>query len=223
MLLLRVLMKTPPSRCRCAFTLLEVLVIVTVGFLMLFALLPVLAQYQLRHRRHDYCAMNLKQIGTAFRVWQGDNNDKLPMDVPVALGGAQEMIATGNVVDCFQVMSNELATPKLLVCSMDQQHVYPTNFGPCLTITNISYFLALHGTQSPPQTILSGDDNLLQNDRLVSPGIINLAISMATWTNARHHGAGNILLMDGSVQTVAQIGFVSSPGTWFATNRIVIP
>jgi len=35
------------------------------------------------------CVNNVKEIDIAFRIWEGDNGDKRPMEVPVALGGAQ--------------------------------------------------------------------------------------------------------------------------------------
>ena len=169
------------------------------------------------------CVNELKQIGVAVRIWEGDNNDKYPMNVPVSLGGAKELIATGNVVACFQVMSNELATPKILVCPADTQSTYATNFERSLTRTNISYFLALDASESDPQAILSGDDNLVLNRRAVASGIVNLGTSPATWTSDRHQGAGYVLIGDGSVQCVKQMGFASSPSTLFATNRIVVP
>ena len=214
-------MKTLVSHRHRAFTVLDALVVVAVVLVLLIVLLPVLAQR--RHPHYINCANNLKQIGMSFRIWQGDNDFKYPMNVPVALGGAREMIATGNVVVCFQVMSNELATPKILTCSEDRQHAHAINFGDGLTPANLSYFLALDASETNPQTILCGDDNLIQNRRPVFPGIVNLSTSPATWTFNRHHGAGNILLGDGSVQPVTQIGFTSSVGTFFATNRIVVP
>ena len=214
-------MKTLVSHRHRAFTMLDALVVVAVVLVLLIVLLPVLAQR--RHPHYINCANNLKQIGMSFRIWQGDNDFKYPMNVPVALGGAREMMATGNVVVCFQVMSNELATPKILTCSEDRQHAHAINFGDGLTPANLSYFAVLDVSETNSQTILSGDDNLIQNRRPVSPGIINLASTPATWTSDRHHGTGNVLLVDGSVQPATQIGPVSSPGTWFATNRIVIP
>jgi len=34
------------------------------------------------------CVNNLKQIGLSFRIWEGDNGDKFPMQVPSQKGGA---------------------------------------------------------------------------------------------------------------------------------------
>lgn len=222
MLLRQVPMKIRDSqRCR-AFTVIEALVVTLVILTLLALLLPGLA---LSHRKVSKlgCANLLKQIGCAFRIWEGDNNDKYPMEVSSAHGGAQELLATGNVAACFQVMSNELTTPKILVCPADTQSTYATNFERSLTRTNISYFLALDASESDPQAILSGDDNLVLNRRAVASGIVNLGTSPATWTSDRHQGAGYVLIGDGSVQCVKQMGFASSPSTLFATNRIVVP
>ena len=217
-------MKTLAPHRHRAFTAIDGLAVVAVVLFLLIILFPALVAYQRRNHHRNTCIISLEQIGMSFRIWQRDNNDKYPMNVPVALGGTREMIATGNVVVCFQVMSNELATPKLLACSEDPQHPpYAANFGDSLTPANLSYFLALDASETNPQTILCGDDNLIQNRRPVFPGIVNLSTSPATWTFNRHHGAGNILLGDGSVQPVTQIGFTSSVGTFFATNRIVVP
>jgi len=200
----------------------EALVVTLVIALLLALFLPTLNRPQRRSSRIG-CVNYLKQIGIAVRVWQGDNNDKYPMNFPVALGGARELLAAGNVAACFQVMSNELATPKILVCPADKQSKYATNFDTGLTRTNLSYFLALNASESDPQATLSGDDNLIQNRQPVPSGIVNLSPNQTTWTTDRHPPAGNILMGDGSVLVFKQIGSASSPGTWVANNRIVVP
>jgi len=210
-----------PPPARRAFTVMEALVLTAVIVVLLMAFLPRLAESN-HHASRINCVNNLKQIGLAVRIWYGDKGDKYPMNLPVAQGGAQELLAAGNVTACFQVMSNELATPKILICPVDKRHTPATNFDAPLTRNNVSYFLALNASESDPQAILSGDDNLIQNGRTLPPGLVNLATNQTTWTTARHSG-GNILLGDGSVQTLPTNGIMSSPGTFFSTNRIMIP
>jgi len=43
------------------------------------------------------CVNNLRQIGIAYRLWEGDNNGKYPMAVSVTNGGAMELVVTGNI------------------------------------------------------------------------------------------------------------------------------
>jgi len=170
--------------------------------------------------KHD-CVNNVKEIDIAFRIWEGDNGDKRPMEVPVALGGAQELIATGNVAGCFQVVSNELSVPKILICPEDTQHESATNWD--ISRRNISYFIGLNATNPLTPSVLSGDDNLLQNGEAVAAGKVNLWSNSVSWTQDRHRGLGNILMADGSVQTVPRMGFTSSAGSWLVTNIVVLP
>src|ERR1039458_4587689 len=96
-----------------ALTLTEVLVSVAVvcvlagtAFLMFHRPKVVHRIVQQNRSTEIQCVNNLKQIGLAFRIWEGDNGDKLPMQVPVRKGGAKELVVKGNVAACFQVMSN---------------------------------------------------------------------------------------------------------------------
>jgi hypothetical protein len=51
-------------------------------------------RYKGHKRQKIRCVNDLKQVGIAFRLWEGDNNDKYPMAVSVTNGGAMELIAT---------------------------------------------------------------------------------------------------------------------------------
>ncbi len=105
----------------------EVLVVITVIALAAIVLLPALAAAKQKHSRLN-CVNNLKQTVLSFRVWGGDNGDKYPMDVSVTKGGAMELAIAGDAAGIFRAMSNELSTPKVLICPEDQQHFYATNF-----------------------------------------------------------------------------------------------
>ena len=75
-------------------------------------LLPVLAAAKRRPSRIN-CVSNLKQVELSFRIWEGDHDNKYPMAVPAINGGAMESVATGDLVNCFIVMSNELSIKSL--------------------------------------------------------------------------------------------------------------
>src|SRR5580658_5695752 len=100
------------------FTLVALLVIIAVIALLAAMLLPALAAAKRKAQRIN-CVNNLKQCGLAFRIWEGDNGDKMPMAVSTANGGTEEFAAGADTFRHFQVMSNELSTPKILVCPAD--------------------------------------------------------------------------------------------------------
>jgi hypothetical protein len=177
-------------------------------------LLPALGPVLHNGRQRINCVSNLKQIGIACRLWEGDNNGKYPMGVSVTNGGAMELAATGNVAVCFQVMSNELSTPKILLCPEDTHRTYATNFSTGFSSANISYFLNPDAVETYPQMIMIGDDNLLVDGKPVQPGILNLRPGTTiAWTKDRHHGVGNIGLADGSAQQVTGDGLNSAVGS----------
>src|SRR5260221_385104 len=168
-----------------AMTLVEVLVVIVVLAVLIAILLPALKP-PTYHRSHINCINNLKQIGLSYRIWAGDNGDKYPMEVSVTNGGSMELVATGNVVACFQVMSNELSTPKLLICPEDTSRHYATNFSTDLA-GKISYFVGLDANTNSPQAFLSGDDNLEIGGAPVKSGLLETSTNTSiAWTSARH-------------------------------------
>jgi hypothetical protein len=126
-------------------------------------LLPALAAA--KHKAQVINSMNnLKQISVAIRVWEGDNAGKYPWNVSQANGGVQEVCGTDadgfekNPVAVFMVMSNELFTPKILVCPDDPQKVPASDFAS-LTANNISYELRTgpNVNEGNPDEILAVD------------------------------------------------------------------
>jgi len=219
-----------------ALTLTEVLVVIFVIAFAVALLLPALAAAKRKHARIG-CISNLKQIGIAYRLWEGDNNDKYPMAVSVTNGGAMELVATGNVAACFRVMSNELSTPKILFCPEDIRRVRATNFST-LNSSNISYFVGLDADPNRPQMFLSGDDNFATGGVPVKSGLLELssnapiawtsgrhvAYDSHFWTPARDRLVGNIGMADGSAQRVTTDGLQKAlQQTGVATNRLVLP
>ena len=157
-------------------------------------------------------------------LWAGDNNDNYPTHFAMTNGVMMKLISSGNAYVLWQTMSNELSTPKILLCPDDKNRFCATNFFIGFSDANISYFYSLDADESNPQMILLGDDNLAVNGVRVRPGILNL------WTNAtvgwtaermgRFHGAGNVVLAEGSAQEMSSSNNLATVGM---TNRLVIP
>jgi len=185
-----------------AMTLLEAVVVTFLLSMLAIVLLPALISSPHHGGQYVNCVNNLKQVGLAFRIWEGDNNDKYPMAVSVTNGGAMEAAAQGNPMTLFQVMSNELNTPLILVCPQDKHRQAAANFNSTLTSANVSYFINVDASEVCPQEIMSGDDNLEIGGVPIKPGLQKIWTNTpVAWSSGRHKFCGNIGLADGSVQS----------------------
>jgi prepilin-type processing-associated H-X9-DG protein len=203
-------------------TLLEILVVCAVLVILAAIYFPPRAR-QMRRTPKIQCVNNLKQVGLACRVWEGDNNDKYPPMVPATNGGSMEYITGTNLWRHFQVMSNELSTPKVLTCPSDRPFMAATNF-TFINNSNISFFFGIDANETNASMMLSGDRNIT-NGTPVKNGILTLTTTTPVgWTSEMHNKAGNITLADGSVQQLSITGLRNTiRNTGFATNRLQMP
>jgi hypothetical protein len=210
------------QRCR-ALTLVEVVVVLFLLVILAVMLLPALSAA--KRGGGPECYGNLRQIGLAYQVWAGDNYDKFPMEVSVTKGGAMELAAAGNVAASFQVMSNELSTPRVLLCPKDIEHSRTDNFDARFSAKNISYFIGLDVSTNHSNSILAGDNNLERDGHPLAPGVQELTSNnMSVWSETRHIRSGNLLLVDGSVHSLNNSNLVNQfYQTGLATNRLAIP
>ncbi len=203
-------------------TLFEVLAV-------LAAISILLAMYLSTLPRRPYmriqCVNNLKQVALATRVWGVDNNDKYPTAVPATNGGAMEYITGPNAWRIYQVMSNELSTPKVVICPDETDHsrFTATNF-TYFNNSNISFFIGVDANEATPQAILSGDRNPT-NGMPLKNALLELTTNRPSgWNSEMHRTFGNIALADGSVLQVSNTGLrVAVANTGFETNRLQIP
>jgi type II secretory pathway pseudopilin PulG len=203
-------------------TLTEVLVVVVIVAVLVGFLLPALAAWRKKASLIS-CVSNLKQIGLSFRIWEGDHAHLYPMSISTNFGGTLEYVASGGTFRHFQVMSNELSTPYILICPADVRPL-AKDFGSTFGNTNISYFVGVDADDSRPQMLFSGDRNIIGGTKLGN-GILEFTTNqLVGWSSEMHNGVGNINLADGSVQMVTVTGLAKLlQQTGIATNRLAIP
>ncbi len=220
-------MKAPLSKPRPgAFTLIELLVmIVTVA--LVCVLIPTTVRRQ-RLARLKTCENNLKQVGLAFRYWDLNGGGEFVMAISTNYGGSKEQINTGRVFVHFRPMSNQLITPKVLVCPQDAAKTVAAKFSRDFSDTNVSYFVSVDALDLYPRTLLSGDRNLGFDNQPLKPGLFTLTTNNPTlsWTKALHNSCGNVLFADSSVQFLGSKQLATAardPEGNLATNRLAIP
>ena len=219
-------------RPTAALTLVEVFVVIVVLAFLAALVLSVDRPDKWKVDRVN-CMNNLKEISLAYRIWQGDHNDKYPMEISVTNGGTMELAFAGDVSATFRVITKDLnMATNFLVCPADFKKIQSLKNSSRFSAANISYFVALDASGYSPTNFLSGDDSIEINGQPVKSGLLELATdSRASWNTNRHRCYGNVALTDGSVTDSTPLGGHFPFGTLtnllhqtgLATNRLAIP
>ncbi len=208
-----------PLHRRQAFTWIELLLVVVVIVFLAGMFLPARSWPKGPGATRIKCVNNLKNLGLAVRIFSTDNDGMFPWQVPIAKGGSMEEIGdTNRIWRHFQVLSNELSTPRILQCPKDPRLSKLNTSGMTFnTVTNsaglrfghndhVSYFLNLSASEEEPESILAGDRNLTRNHTSIRGRITPGTNDVFDFTTSGHDGGvGNLLFGDGSVQQPSRL------------------
>ena len=151
-------------------------------------------------------------------MWANDHDDKFPWQWPIPDGGTLASLsppssfvvaaappigsaAPVDWIDNFRACSNELVTPKILVCPADKEKT-PVEKWTFASGDTASYFYSPQANKTKPDTIVIGDRNIDGGQSLYDPSCsIYLGSSIdAACSSDLHERSSNFLLGDGSVQ-----------------------
>ncbi len=186
----------------------DLLIVAVTVFLAIGFLVPMIDQSNRRRNRSRLnCVSNLKQVGLAYRMWSNDHQEKFPWTVAASgtSDGTLPFVNSTNVWIHFSAISNEVNNPRVFVCGEDRARTRVTTWDAFTNNNHLSYFLGLDANEVLPQTVLSGDRQLMAGGRLLM-GVSHVPTNSAfTWPKEIHHQAGNFALADGSVQAVNDV------------------
>jgi len=197
--------------------------VIAIVAMLVVLLVPVMAAARMKAQKIT-CTNHLMQTIGGFCVWKNDQGHQLPMSASTNSGVTLEYGGDGEIFRQFQVISNKISTPEILVCPADTRKP-AKDFGPTFGNTNISYFINLDATASDPQRLLMGDDNFEIGGVPVKSGWLEIWTNQQiAWSAKRHRFVGNIARADGSVQSFNNFILTNQLNqSGLVTNRLAIP
>jgi hypothetical protein len=142
--------------------------------------------------------LGLKRIAHANSTFANDHDGLFAAEISTNENGAREFVSNGDAYKHFQCLSNELGTPRFLVCPQDSR-VYAREFRR-LANTNISYFAGLDASSNHPKIFLAGDRNLMVNGASCSNAVARVrAKDSLDWASTIHDNKGYVVLVDGRI------------------------
>lgn len=212
---------------RRAFSLVEAMVVAGLIAVLAFLFFGYIQPTMARNGRslRVQCISNLKQIALAARILANEHNDLYPFArtnafEPHTGTPLHRNPASARAWMHFQLLSNELSSPKVLLCPADKDRFAnaATDFskgGSSLSALakrdhSISYFVGLGASEVTPDIIMFGDRHLAPGTSQPlhsSKGVGAVTIQTnSIWRNGGtasfHPNGGNVAVADGSVRQV---------------------
>jgi hypothetical protein len=153
-------------------------------------------------------------------MWSNDHAGQFPMT-----STARDSAVVGDPIASFLVISNELNSPRILLCPNDKKRQSQALIFAGLAAKNVSYLVGIDANETNVASVLTADRNIVLADLKQPQGLLTITDSgSAQWSREIHKQQGNIALVDGSASQATQDGLHKAlRGSGLATNRFAVP